>query len=154
MNPASSNILTSCRMVLRLSGVYLLSFCLISLYDGSMPNLFSIIPLGISGISDICHVKASRFSQRKVMSVSSYLASRPILIQSFLSGLLGSTGTSLSSVSFFLSACYLVGCWLDVEAPYAPFLVDGGRGEPMTCGLGTDDLNEVLLSCVFATLAA
>jgi hypothetical protein len=30
MNPTSSNLLTSCRMVSRISGVYLLSLCLIT----------------------------------------------------------------------------------------------------------------------------
>jgi hypothetical protein len=47
MNPASSNLLTFCQMVSCLPSVYLLSFCLIGLYDGSMPNLCSIISLGI-----------------------------------------------------------------------------------------------------------
>jgi hypothetical protein len=37
--------------------VYLLSFYLISLNDGSIPNLCSITSLGTSGISDIFHVK-------------------------------------------------------------------------------------------------
>jgi hypothetical protein len=86
-------------MVSHLSGVYPLSFCLISLYDGSMSNLCSITSVGISGIYDVCHTKASRFSWRKVMSMSSYLASRHVLTQSFLFGLLGLTGTSLSSAS-------------------------------------------------------
>jgi hypothetical protein len=60
--------------------VYLLSFYLISLYDGPMSNLCSITSLGIPGISDIYHVKTSRFSQRKEMTTSSYLGSRPVLI--------------------------------------------------------------------------
>jgi hypothetical protein len=90
-------------MVSRLSGVYLLSFYLIGLYDGSMLNLCSITSPGIPSIYDIYPVKTSRFSQRKVMSVSYYLASRPVLIQSFLPGMLGSIGTSLSSTSFFPS---------------------------------------------------
>jgi hypothetical protein len=63
-----------------------------------MPNLCSIISLWIPNISDIFHAKTSILSQRKVMSVNSYLESRLSLIQSFLSGLLGSTATSLSSV--------------------------------------------------------
>jgi hypothetical protein len=32
---------------------------------GSMPNFWSVTSLGISGISDICHAKTSRFSQKK-----------------------------------------------------------------------------------------
>jgi hypothetical protein len=87
-------------MVSHLSGVYLLSFCLTGLYDGSMPNLCSITSIGILGISDICHAKTLRLSQRKVTSVSSYLALRPMLIRTFLSGFLESTGTSLSSTPF------------------------------------------------------
>jgi hypothetical protein len=47
-----------------------------------------------------------------------------------------------------------MGCWLDTEVPYAPFLADEGRRELTVSGLGTDDLNDVLLSCVFAILAA
>jgi hypothetical protein len=35
--------------------------------------LCSITSLGIPGISNICHAKTSRFSQRKVMNVTSYL---------------------------------------------------------------------------------
>jgi hypothetical protein len=81
MNPASSSLLTSNRMVLRLSSVYLFSFCLISLNAGSMPNLCSIIFLGILNIYDICHVNTSRFVWRKVMSVSSYLSSGSVLIR-------------------------------------------------------------------------
>jgi hypothetical protein len=143
-------------MVSRLSGVYLLSFCLIDLYDGLMPNLCSITSLGIPGISDICHAKTSRFSWRKVMRASSYLASRHVLTWSLLFRLLGlaGTGPSLSSASFFTSTGWSVGCWLDVEAPYAPILADGGRGEPIIDGLGVGDLNDVLLSCVFTILAA
>jgi hypothetical protein len=45
-------------------------------------------------------------------------------------------------------------CWLDAEAPYAPFVANGGQGEPMVGGMGADDMNEVLQSCVFATSAA
>jgi hypothetical protein len=104
MNSASSNLLTSCRMVLRLAGVYLLSFYLIGLYAESMPNLCSITSIGISNISNIYHVKISRFSVRKVTSVSSYLTSRFGLTWSFLSGSLGLAGTSLSMASFFLSS--------------------------------------------------
>jgi hypothetical protein len=55
--------------------VYLLSFYLIGLNNGSIPNLCSITSLGIPSISDIFHVTTSRFSQRKVMRVSSYLGS-------------------------------------------------------------------------------
>jgi hypothetical protein len=44
-------------MVSCLYGVYLLSFCLISLNDRSIPNLCSITSLGTPGISDIFHVK-------------------------------------------------------------------------------------------------
>jgi hypothetical protein len=86
-------------MVSHLSVVYLLSFYLIRLNDGSMPNLCSITSVGISGISDIFHAKTSRLSWRKVMRVNSYLGSRFELIRSFLSGLLGSTKISLSSIS-------------------------------------------------------
>jgi hypothetical protein len=86
------------------------------------------------------------------MSTSSYLASRSLLIRSFLSGLLGSTGTSLSSASFFFpSAGWSMGCWLDAEAPYAPFLADEGQGKAIVSGLGTSDLNDVLPPCIFAT---
>jgi hypothetical protein len=92
MNSTSSSLLTSCWMVSCLSGVYLLSFYLIGLYDGSMSNLCSITSLGIPDISDIYHAMISRFSWRKVMSASSYLASRPMLIRSFFSRLLGQLG--------------------------------------------------------------
>jgi hypothetical protein len=77
----------------------LLSFCLFSLNDGSIPNLCLITSLVILGISSIFHEKTSRSSQRKVMSTNSYLGSSFELIRSFLFGLLGSTRTSLSSVS-------------------------------------------------------
>jgi hypothetical protein len=121
-----------------------------------MSNLCSITSLGIIGISDICHVKTSKFSHRKVMSVNSYLASRSALIQSFLSGLLGSTGTSLSSGSFFFfpSIDWSAGCLLDVEMPYVPFLADGGQGEVIVGDLGTGDLNDMLSSCIFTTFVA
>jgi hypothetical protein len=137
MNPASSNLLTSYRMISRLSSAYLLSVCLISLCVRSMPNLSSITSLRISVISDICHVKTSRFFQRKVMSMSSYLTSRPVLIRSFLPGLLGSSGASLSSVSFFFTSTgWSAGCWLDVEVSYVPFLAHEGWWEPIISGLG------------------
>jgi hypothetical protein len=48
-------------------------------------------------------VKTSRFAWRKVMSVSSYLASRFVLMRSFL---FGSAGTSLFVAPFFLSSAY------------------------------------------------
>jgi hypothetical protein len=98
MNTTSSNLLTSCWMASHLSGVYLLSFCLIGLYDRSTPNFCSITSLEISGISDIFHAKTLKLSRRKVISVNSYLGSRLSLIRSFLSGFLGSTSTCLSSV--------------------------------------------------------
>jgi hypothetical protein len=47
-----------------------------------------------------------------------------------------------------------MGYWFDVEVPYALFLADGGQGEPTINGLGTGDLNNVLLPCVFAIFAA
>jgi hypothetical protein len=97
MNPASSNLLTSCQMTSCLSAVYLLSFCLISLNDGSILNLCSITSLEIPGISDIFYVKHLDFFRKKVTSMNSYLRSRFELIRSFLSGLLGSVRISLSS---------------------------------------------------------
>jgi hypothetical protein len=51
MNHALSNLLISYQMVSCLFGVYLLSFYLTGLYNGSMPGLCSITSLGISGIS-------------------------------------------------------------------------------------------------------
>jgi hypothetical protein len=151
----SSNLLTSCRMVSRLSGVYLLSFCLIGLYDGSMPNLCSITPLGILDISKICHVKTSKFSQRKMMSVSSYLNSRHVLIRSFLSGLLGSTRTFFChqplSSSNPLTDRQAAG--LTLRRHMRPSWVTN-RGESIIDVLGIDDLINVLPLCVFAILAA
>jgi hypothetical protein len=96
MNLASSNLLTSTRMVSCLSSVYILSFCLIGLNVGSMSNSCSITSLGIPGISDICYVKTSRFSLRKVMIASSYLTSSSVLRRSFFLMSSGSTTTSLS----------------------------------------------------------
>jgi hypothetical protein len=93
MNPPSSNLLTSYQMVSRLCDVYLLSFCLTGLYDESISNLCSITSLGILGISNICHIKISRFSQRKVISMSSYLESRHVLTRNFFSGSLTSART-------------------------------------------------------------
>jgi hypothetical protein len=52
MNPTSSSLLTSNRMVSFLSGVYLLYFCLIGLNAESILNLCSIISLGILGLPD------------------------------------------------------------------------------------------------------
>jgi hypothetical protein len=78
----------SCRMVSCLSGVYLLSFCFTGLYNGC-----SITSLGIPDISNISHAKTSRLSRRKVMSATSYLASRHVLIRSFLFRLLGQPGS-------------------------------------------------------------
>jgi hypothetical protein len=80
LNLASSSLLTSNRMTSRLSGVYLLSFCLIGLNVVSMLNLCSTTSLVIPGISEICHANTSRFDRRKVTSVSSYLASSSVLI--------------------------------------------------------------------------
>jgi hypothetical protein len=88
-------------MVSHISDVYLISFCLTGLYDGSMPKLCSITPLGIPDIFDICHAKTSRFFWRKVMNVSSYLGSRHVLTQNFFSRSLKLVGTSLSTASFF-----------------------------------------------------
>jgi hypothetical protein len=99
MNPTSCNLLTSCHMTLCLSGVYLLSFFLIGLNNESILNLCSITSLGILGISDIFHVKTSRFSQRKVTSVSSYLGLSFELILSFLFASLRLARTSLLSSS-------------------------------------------------------
>jgi hypothetical protein len=106
-------------MVSRLSGVYLLSFYLIGLNAGSMPNLCSITSLGISDISDICHEKTSRFSQRKLTSMSSYLASSSVLRRSFLLVSSGSTTTSLYVAPFFLSSageCALLLWWPEYTA--------------------------------------
>jgi hypothetical protein len=154
MNPTASNFLTSCRMVSCLYGMYRLSFYFIGLYDGSMPKLCSITSLEIPGISDICHRKTSWFSQRKVMSVSSYLASRPVLMQSFLSGLLGSVGTSLFTSPFFLSSTnWSAGGWFDPKATCVLFLTEGGHGVPVVCGFSTGDLNKVPPPHVFATFA-
>jgi hypothetical protein len=158
LNPASSNLLTSYRMVLHLSDVCLLSFCLIDLYDGSMPNLFSITSLGIPGISDIFHAKTSRLSQRKVMSANSYLGSRLSLIRSFLSGLLGSTATSLSSVSMvpfnLLSAFVLAGDGAEADAILVPFDARGICGELSIGVLDTNGLLGVLPPFVLSALAA
>jgi hypothetical protein len=150
MNPTSSNLLTYSRMVSRLSGVYLLSFCLIGLNVGSMPNLCSITSLEIPGINDICHVKTSRFSRRKVTTTSSYLTSSSVLIQSFLSASLRSTEISLSMPPFFSS----VAGWFDVEATNVPFFAVGGRGVLPTADLGVVVLAGVLPPCVLAILAA
>jgi hypothetical protein len=46
-----------------------------------------------------------------------------------------------------------MGYWLDAEAPYVPFLADGGCGGALINGLDADDLNDVLPSCVFTILA-
>jgi hypothetical protein len=86
-----------------LSGVYLLSIYLISLYAGSMPNMCSITSIGILGISDIYHAKTLRLSQRKVTSADSYLVSRFTLTWTLLSRSLVSDRTSLSVASFLLS---------------------------------------------------
>jgi hypothetical protein len=153
-NPTASNLLTSCRMVSRLYGVYHLSLYLISLYDGSVSNLCSITSLWIPDISDICYAKTSRFSQRKVMSTSSYLANRPVLMRRFLSGSLGSADTSLSAAPFFLSSTNRsTGGWFDLEATCVPFLTEGGHGVPVVCGFSTGDLNKVPPLHIFATFA-
>jgi hypothetical protein len=110
---------------------------------------------GIPGIYNICQANTFRFSRRKVISASSYSTSSSVLIRSFLFKLLGSTRTSLSSAPFFFpSVGWSVGCWLDVEAPYAPYLANGGWGEAFVGGLGVNDLNDVLPPCVFAIFAA
>jgi hypothetical protein len=89
------------------------------------------------------------------MIVSSYLQSRPVLTQNFFSRLLRSAGTSLSAASFcFRFTDWSTGYWFDTEALYKPFLPDGGRGESIVDGLDAGDLNDVLLPCVFAILAA
>jgi hypothetical protein len=112
-------------MVSRLLGVYFLSFCLTGLYDGSMHNLCSITSPGMPGISNIYHGKTSRLSQRKLMSVNSYLGSRLSLIRSFLSGLLGSNTTYLSSFSrvpfSLLSTFRSVGAGVEANAILVPF---------------------------------
>jgi hypothetical protein len=138
MNLTSSNLLTSSQMVSHLSGVYRLTFCLIDLNAGSMPNLCSISSLGIPNISDICHAKTSRFSQRKVMSVSSYLVLRFSSMHSFLSGSLGLARTSLS---LFLSSTWrLAGGRFYPEVTCMPFFAEGGRGVSLVGGLATGDL--------------
>jgi hypothetical protein len=106
--------------------VYLLSFYLIDLNDGSIPNLCSITSLGIPDISDIFHAKTLRLSQRKVMSVSSYLGLSFELILNFLSESLGSTRTSLLSYSstipvFLLSTFLLVSGLVEAEPMWMPF---------------------------------
>jgi hypothetical protein len=53
VNPASISLLISYRMASHMSGVYLLSFCFISLNNVSIPNLCSITSLGIPDISNI-----------------------------------------------------------------------------------------------------
>jgi hypothetical protein len=157
MNPASSNLLSSCLMVSCLSDVYLLSFCLIGLNDGSILNLSSITSLGILGISDIYHAKTSRLSRRKVMIVNSYLGSRLSLIWSFLSGLLGSTATPLSSVlvvSFsLLSTFRSAGDGFDLYAICVPFDAGGSRGELPMGGLDPDALLGVPPPSILAALA-
>jgi hypothetical protein len=107
-------------MASHLSGVYLLSFCLIGLNDGSIPNLCLITSLGILGISDIFHAKTSRLSQRKVTSLSSYLGLGCEPILSFLSRSSGLARTSLlfssSVIHFFLSFTFgSMGDWAEVE---------------------------------------
>jgi hypothetical protein len=66
-----------------------------------MSNLYSITSLGILTISNINHAKISRFSWRKVMSMSFYLGSRYVLTQNFFFGSLRSAGTFLFAASFF-----------------------------------------------------
>jgi hypothetical protein len=134
-------------MALCLSRVHLLSLCLISLIDGSIPNLCSITTLGILSISNIFHAKTSRFSQRKVTNVRSYLGSSFELILNFLSESLGSAGISLLSTSstvpfFFLSTFRSVGSWVEAKATmtlfYAVVSMDT-RGVLLVSGLDTDD---------------
>jgi hypothetical protein len=155
--------LTSCLMVSRLSGVYLLSFCLIGLNDRSILNLCSITSLGIPGISDIFHAKTIRMSRIKVKSTNSYLGLRLSLIWSFLSGLLGSTTTSLSSVPrvpfSLLSAFQSTGNGIETDVILVPFAVGGTRGELPMGGLDPDALLGVsppsnLVACNYAALSS
>jgi hypothetical protein len=145
-------------MVSCLSGVYHLSFCLIGLYDGSISNLCSITSLGIPGIFDIFQEKTSTLPQRKVTSMNSYLGWRLSLIQSFLSGLLGSTKTSLSSipmVSFsLLSAFQSVGDGVGSDAILVTFDAGGAHKVLPIGGLDTDGLIGVVPPLVLAALAA
>jgi hypothetical protein len=85
------------------------------------------------------------------MSVSSYLASRHVLIWCFLSGLLGSAKISLSLAPFFVSS---TDCRADGEVAYVSFFAEGGQGVPMVSGLAAVDLSGVLPPYAFNTFAA
>jgi hypothetical protein len=113
--------------------------------------------LSIPGISDIFHAKTLRFTQRNVMSVNSYLGSRLPLIQSFLSGLLGSTTTSLSSVPrvpiSLLSTFWSVGEGVVPDEIFVPSHARGTRGELLMGALDPDALLGVPPPLILTTLA-
>jgi hypothetical protein len=92
------------------------------------------------------------------MSVSSYLRLRLSLIRSFLSGLLGTTATYLSSISrvtfSLLSTFRSVGTGIEADATWVPFDIGGIRGELSTGGLDVDTLLGVPPPFVLAALAA
>jgi hypothetical protein len=92
------------------------------------------------------------------MSANSYLGLRLSLIRSFLSRLLGSTTTSLSSVPTapfsLLSAFLSTGDEVEHDAICEPFDTRGSHGELSMRGLDPDALLGVPPPLVLATLAA
>jgi hypothetical protein len=92
------------------------------------------------------------------MSVNCYLGSRLSLIRSFLSGLLGSTATCLSSISrvpfSLLSAFLSADAEVEVDAIFVHFDAGGIHGELSIDGLDADILLGLLLSLTLAALVA
>jgi hypothetical protein len=88
------------------------------------------------------------------MSMNSYLGLRLLLIWSFLSGLLGSTTTSLSSVPMFpfilLFAFGSAGDGVEDDAIFVPFNARGARRVLLIGGLDADGLLGVLPPFVLA----
>src|SRR4051812_25854485 len=77
MNPAASNLATSCPIAFCLSEEKRRKDSLTGLALGSTLNLCSANSLGTLGMSEGFHTKISQFSRRRLTRLISYLGSKP-----------------------------------------------------------------------------
>ena len=133
MNPACSSFSISRRMNSWHSRNCFWTFYLTDLTPGRIASRCSITSLGTPGMSEGCHAKISTFAQRKVTSVSSYLAPRPPPMRAIWEGLAPICTIFVETCSALL--CVVVPPEVDVEASGLPAVfISASRGPELMAG--------------------
>ena len=133
MNPACSSFSISRWMNSWHSRNCFWTFYLTDLTPGRIASRCSITSLGTPGMSEGCHAKISTFAQRKVTSVSSYLAPRPPSMRAVWEGL-------APIYTIFMETCPALLCAavppeVDVEASGLPAVfISASRGPELMVG--------------------